>query len=378
MRSALLALAILFAFTPAALPQCVTSYYSNNGADSIGVLPGFGVGGSDISAAVGMWSTCSSFGSGFPSLVSGGTGTFNISVEYVPGRNPDSNAMCGVFQHELNSNNQVVGGTIFIYELAGANGVSCASTRAETIAHELGHVLGLGNSACPGYIMYGSSGTAGTRSVNAEECNWVDYKWTGPNDSPGDNGSGDPLGDCQSPLILDLNGDGIHTVGLSDPVLFDYDGDGDRDTGGWTNPSTEEGFLWIDLDTNHRVDGGHELLGVGTVLPDGTKAPNGFEALRVYDRLAEGGNADGEISVDDAVWGRLRIWVDRNSDGLSQPTETGPIHRFGVTSISLVYVIYGQPEANGNVRLFRSTYTRRVGGIVREAAIEDVFFTVEP
>lgn len=194
----------------------------------------------------------------------------------------------------------------------------------------------------------------------------------GTNDPPG----GD-INNCQSPLIRDLNGDGIHTTGLDDPISFDRNGDGVPELGGWTNGATDEGFLWIDLDANHRVDGGHELLGVGTRLSDGTRAPNGFEALRVYDRPSSGGNGDGAITVADSIRGRLRIWVDRNHDGVSQPDETGPIHAYGVTAIHLVYTVYQAPEANGNVRLFRSTFTRRDGRQSYEAAIEDVFFIVE-
>lgn len=376
MRRAVIAIALTV--TLHAHAQCVTSYYPNNSATSIGVLQGFGVDGSQISAAIGMWGTCTGFGSGFPSLVYNGNGSFNISIEFVPGRNPDANGGCGLFDHQLNSSNQVIGGTIFVYELNGSTGADCGSTRVDTIAHELGHVLGLGNSACPGYIMYGNNGISGSRSVQTEECNWVNYAWQGPSDlgGGGPDGGGD-INNCQSPLLLDLDGDGIRTTGLEDPVWFDRDGDGVPELGGWTNSATDEGFLWIDLDTNHRVDGGHELLGVGTRLPDGTRAPNGFEALRVYDRPSSGGNGDGAITAADAIWGRLRVWIDSNHDGVSQPVETGPIHAYGVVTIRLVYTIYETPEENGNVRLFRSTFKRREGKELNDAAIEDVFFVVQ-
>ena len=144
----------------------------------------------------------------------------------------------------------------------------------------------------------------------------------------------------------------------------------------------EPGFLWLDLDANHVVDSGHELFGVGTVMPDGRKAPDGFEALRVYDAPAFGGNADGAITRHDQIWGRLRIWVDRNHDGASQSSEIGPIHVYGVTSIQLAFVIYPEVEANGNRRQFRSTYVRRTTGnrrpVLMDFAIEDVFFRVYP
>lgn len=174
MGRAALALA-LTAVSLRAPAQCVTSYYPNNTATSVGVLQGFGVDASQLSAAIGMWETCTSFGSGFPALVFNGNGSFNVSVEFVPGRNMNT-AGCGVFRHTLNSSGQVIGGTIWVYEF-NAEGDACAPTRSDTIAHELGHVLGLGNSECPGYMMYGNNGVSGSRSVNVEECNWVDYGW---------------------------------------------------------------------------------------------------------------------------------------------------------------------------------------------------------
>ncbi|MEA2568636.1 MAG: hypothetical protein QOI24_637 [Acidobacteriota bacterium] len=64
------------------------------------------------------------------------------------------------------------------------------------------------------------------------------------------------------PLVLDLNGDGIHTTSLAiSPVSFwDRDFDGIADPSGWTDPDTEEAFLWIDGDDDRAVGPG-ELFG---------------------------------------------------------------------------------------------------------------------
>jgi hypothetical protein len=180
--------------------------------------------------------------------------------------------------------------------------------------------------------------------------------------------------------VLDLNGDGVHTTGIESTVDFDIDGNGTLDRVGWTNAATEEGLLWLDLDANHVVGGGHELFGIGMVMPDGRKAPDGFEALRVYDAPAFGGDADGAITRHDQIWGRLRIWVDRNHDAVSQSSEIGPIQVYGVLSIQLAFVVYPEVEANGNRRKFRSTYAKRTTRngrpVLVDLAIEDIFFRV--
>jgi hypothetical protein len=115
-----------------------------------------------------------------------------------------------------------------------------------------------------------------------------------------------------SPLVLDLNGDGVQTTDLFAPVSFDLNGDGISEVVAWTCGWTEEGFLWLDLNRNGTVDGGRELFSQGTLLPSGETAANGFEALSVYDSLSYGGNADRVISEDDMIWNHLRLWVDRN------------------------------------------------------------------
>ncbi len=192
------------------------------------------------------------------------------------------------------------------------------------------------------------------------------------NTSDGD-GNGCGGGTC-SPLVLDLNGDGVHTTGESSTVAFDLDADGATERVGWTHPQTEEAFLWIDLLPNHRVDDGRELFGVGTFLPDGTRARDGFAALAVYDGAAAGGNADGVISVADAVWGRLRLWVDRNHDGVSQPQEITPIHAHQVTRLLLRIVRVPDPVEAGNVHAIRGLYESHNANVSQLRAMNDVFF----
>lgn len=164
-----------------------------------------------------------------------------------------------------------------------------------------------------------------------------------------------------SPLVLDVNGDGIHTTGRDAPVLFDIDGDGAVERIGWTNASTEEAFLWLDLDENHRVDGGRELFGTGTLMPSGHRASDGFAALSVYDAIENGGNNDGTITSADRIFWRLRLWIDRNHNGVADADrEIATLPQHGVAELHLNYVRSGSRDRNGNVHALLGSYTRDV------------------
>lgn len=70
-----------------------------------------------------------------------------------------------------------------------------------------------------------------------------------------------------------MNGDGIRTTRQSEsPVWFDLDGNGIVDLTAWTSPDHEDGFLYVDWSRNRTIDGGRELFGDATSMPDGTRA----------------------------------------------------------------------------------------------------------
>lgn len=56
------------------------------------------------------------------------------------------------------------------------------------------------------------------------------------------------------PLVLDLDGDGIETVGvgITSPVLFDQNGDGVKEGTGWIK--ADDGFLVLDRNGNGAID----------------------------------------------------------------------------------------------------------------------------
>jgi len=136
------------------------------------------------------------------------------------------------------------------------------------------------------------------------------------------------------PLILDLDGDGIETVGIRPgaAVLFDHDGDGTRTGSGWVK--ADVGILVLDLDGNGQIDSGRELFGDQTLVQSGPnagqRAANGFAALAQYDA-----NADGRIDSADALYSQLQVWQDLNQDGISQSNELKTLGQLGIASIQV-------------------------------------------
>jgi len=130
------------------------------------------------------------------------------------------------------------------------------------------------------------------------------------------------------PLVLDLDGDGIETVSANSGITFDFNGDGLKTGTGWLNG--DDGFLVLDRNDNGTIDNGSELFGVDTVKSDGTLAKDGFDALRDLDS-----NGDGVFDAYDMLFEQVRVWQDKNQDGISQADELKSLTELGVSAIHL-------------------------------------------
>lgn len=183
--------------------------------------------------------------------------------------------------------------------------------------------------------------------------------------------------DC--PLVLDLNGDGIHTTGLDRTVsFFDTDDDFFGNPTGWLLETSEDAFLWMDQDANG-IASGHELFGSHMYLPTGEYANNGFQALEIYDEFDLGGNKDGEITKDDRIWNKLRLWIDRDHDGFSDPEEIETLGHRKIESLDLAREHAHVLLPDGNGVMLVGTYSRRVveqGGKneVQTFRMDDILF----
>jgi len=156
-------------------------------------------------------------------------------------------------------------------------------------------------------------------------------------------------------------------------VEFDFSGTGKPAPIAWTKRGASVGFLALSREINGLIEDGADLFGNLTPQPSGPRGKNGFKALAVFDLPANGGNGDGRITKADSVWTKLRVWVDKNHDGVSQPSELLTMDQAGIEAIAVSYVPSQWTDAYGNHFRYRGqiTWAQPVNG-QKNAAIYDV------
>ena len=141
-----------------------------------------------------------------------------------------------------------------------------------------------------------------------------------------------------SPLVLDLLGNGLKFTSVDDGVFFDLDADGFPERIAWTAKQTDfdDAFLIYDKNKNGQVDNGKELFG------DQSGAKNGFHELSKYDK-----NSDKVINKDDPIWTKLRLWADMNKNAKVDTGEIKTLDEANITEIPLEYET--KFDDNGNI-----------------------------
>lgn len=364
---------------------------SSSGAHFTITHAGFTV--SDIQTAISYWSGCVGYASEIPSFQIGGSGGVPVSIVKIVGLSQSPEGGCGEARYDL-VNGRIESVSIKVWTKQ-ADGSSC-DPLSDSIAHELGHVLGLGNALqteCMGRIM-GRRIRGLQRVVEYDDCAMADDMWETPQEAPPS--SEDPY--CNAycwtscsgsycpprppdaegcPVLLDLENDGVHLTGLGEPVWFDIDADGEVDLMSWTDRG--EGMLVLDRNSNALVDDGGELFGNYTRLSDGSQALNGYLALAELDTWALGGNEDGRIDPGDAAFSQLRLWTDTNHNAISEPTELQTLEEARVTAIGLNHRRSNRTDQHGNELRFRGRAWRTgQNGTERPVQTWDVFFLVVP
>lgn len=213
----------------------------------------------------------------------------------------------------------------------GVGALDCMGNRTNN-----GNFLGGGNVA--GSRGSGNFGTWGPQGPNGPSPS-ISKRAQPPTNgcltvSPGTGQVRTPANGC-SPIIIDTEGEGFHLTSALSGVSFDITGTGQAVQMGWTDSHFHNAFLALP-GADGLVHDGKELFGDFTPQPL-SDHPNGFLALAEYDKPENGGNGDGIIDQQDAVFSKLRLWIDENHDGVCQPNELHRLPEFGIYSLSLKY-----------------------------------------
>lgn len=128
-----------------------------------------------------------------------------------------------------------------------------------------------------------------------------------------------------------------------------------------------------------KVTGINELFGDNSKGPDGQFAADGYAALAKYDGIpaknAKIKTADGYITKDDEVFERLRLWSDRNFDGIATRDELIPLSAMGVEVIDLNFdASYSETDRYGNQTMYKSVVKTKDG---RLHLLFDIWFRYE-
>ena len=171
-----------------------------------------------------------------------------------------------------------------------------------------------------------------------------------------------------SPLIIDMDGNGIKTISINKNVLFDLDNNLFAENTGWVDKG--DAFLVWDRDGNGTIDSGNELFGNHSLLQNGEKAANGFAALAELD-----GNKDNVFDASDEAWTRLQLWFDHNQNGISEEGELIKLADSQIKSINLNYQDINRTDESGNTHRQHSSVTWTDG---KTTDINDVWFATNP
>jgi Ca2+-binding RTX toxin-like protein len=155
-----------------------------------------------------------------------------------------------------------------------------------------------------------------------------------------------------SAILLDLDGDGLEAKRADkSKAWFDMNGDGLRDDTGWM--SGGDGMLVIDRDKDGAITNASEL----SFLSEKEGAKNGWEGLAALDN-----NKDGKLDKADTRFGELKVWADRNGDGISQGDEIKSLLELGIAEIGLRnFATSDSVKLGSNLALSTATFKRDNG-----------------
>ena len=224
--------------------------------------------------------------------------------------------------------------------------------QAETFLKTKIYLSNSGKSHLDGEYQLGIKIVSYEKNLSGQECDLTDNKTSYTVCLP--------IIFCISPLVMDMDGDGVELLAQENGVLFDMTNDGVKDKTGWADK--DDALLALDKNGDGQINDRNELFG------DNDLYGNGFDNLASYDS-----NNDGVIDANDEIFKDLKAWQDVNSDGVSQEGELKSLADVGIKAIKLnaaevAYDIAGNPVTH------ESTIVREDGS---ETKVVDAWFAYE-
>lgn len=126
-----------------------------------------------------------------------------------------------------------------------------------------------------------------------------------------------------TPIIFSINkeSDFSNLLNLGKTVNFELNGDGKSEQWPWVKSTT--GFLVWDPQNTGKITSGRQMFGSVTWW---IFFENGYQALDALDD-----NRNGQLAGDELIG--IRVWFDKNSNGISEPGEVVDLNTLGIKSI---------------------------------------------
>lgn len=174
------------------------------------------------------------------------------------------------------------------------------------------------------------------------------------------NSNGNENGNGVLPVVVDLDGDGIELIGVSDStIFFDTDGDTLLERIGWV--AADDGILAYDINGDGNVNPLEEIT--FTQYLDG--AQTDLEGLTFFDT-----NGDLIFNSEDVEFSSFGIWQDFNQNGISDPGEFKSLEEAGILRINLDFEPDGTSSDGNTIHNKTSfTYTDFTGGLVGDVEL---------